>query len=77
MSPANKQFLTDNQYLLDDWERSQVFRNLGHAQRQGIMQLIADEFQPGYSVNLNCPSCVGEMLSLAVKLVKEWKAKKV
>ncbi len=75
MSPENQKFVDDNIHFAKTFAEAEYFKHLDYATRAGFVKLISEEFQPGYTADLNCSVCVGEMLKYAWRLYSEWKAK--
>lgn len=74
MKPENKQFLDENKHHYDTLIKAFYLRSLSGEVRSRMQQIIAEEFQPGYSTDLWCPSCVSDMVKKLYRHYDEWLA---
>lgn len=58
---------------LNLWVNDQTC-HLGGAEKDEILQVIREEFNPGYTVDMWCGSCVVSMMTYAFRAMDEWKA---
>jgi len=65
MKPENKQFLDELRPLHDLYVKAQYIKHFDGATRQRLLDVIREEFQPGYLADLWCSSCVADMLVFA------------
>ncbi len=72
MSPEDIQFLNDNRHHHDTLIKAFYLRSLSGEIRSRMQQIIADEFQKGYSTDLWCPPCVCEMVKKLYRHYDEW-----
>lgn len=75
MKPENKQFLDDNRFHHETLVKAFYLRSLSAETRTRMQQIIAEEFQPGYSTDLWCGPCVSEMVLKLYRHYDEWLAK--
>lgn len=74
MKPENKQFLDDNRHHHTTLVKAFYLRSLSAEVRSKMQQIIADEFQKGYSTDLWCGPCVTEMVLKLYRHYDEWLA---
>jgi len=74
MKPENKQFLEDNYHHWITLRDAQFLRGLNANEREGMMRVMSEEFQPGYTCDLWCNSCVVGMVTRLFTLYDQWKA---
>lgn len=72
MRPENKQFLDDNRHHYETLVKAFYLRSLSAEVRTRMQQIIAEEFQPGYSTDLWCPPCVSDMVKKLYQHYDEW-----
>lgn len=65
-------FLDANRHHWVSWEKAQIFNQLDYGVRDGLLNVIRDEFDPGYLTNLWCSPCVVEMLRYAYTQYDKW-----
>lgn len=75
MKPENKQFLDDNRHFHDTLIKAFYMKGLNANQREGMVRVMREEFQPGYSTDLWCPPCVSDMVKLLYRLYDDLLAK--
>lgn len=75
MSPANIEFLESTYHHWVTLRDAQYMRGLNAHERDGMIRVMREEFQPGYSCDLWCPPCVSNMVTLLFRLYDEWKVK--
>lgn len=74
MKPENKKFLDENRHHHDTLIKAFYLRSLSGEVRSRMQQIIAEEFQPGYSTDLWCPPCVSDMVRKLYRHYDEWLA---
>lgn len=62
MKAENKQFLEENRHHYDTLVKAFYLRSLSGETRSKMQQVMSEEFQPGYSTDLWCGTCVTEMV---------------
>lgn len=72
MTPEDIQFLDDNRYHHTTLVKAFYLRSLSAEVRTRMQQIIAEEFQQGYSADLWCPDCVSEMVLKLYRHYDEW-----
>lgn len=72
MTPDDIQFLNDNRHHYDTLIKAFYLRSLSAGVRSRMQQIIADEFQKGYSTDLWCGPCVTDMVLKLYKHYDEW-----
>lgn len=72
MTPENIQFLNDNRHHHTTLVKAFYLRSLSAEVRTRMQQIIADEFQKGYSTDLWCGPCVTDMVLKLYKHYDEW-----
>jgi hypothetical protein len=73
MKPENKQFLEANYHHWVTLRDAQFLRGLNANEREGMVRVMAEEFQPGYTCDLWCPTCVFEMVKSLYTRYEQWK----
>jgi hypothetical protein len=58
-------FLDANRHHWNAWQSAQIFNHLDYGVRERLLNVIREEFDPGYLTNLWCSPCVVDMLKLA------------
>lgn len=74
MRPENKQFLDEQRHHHETLVKAFYLRSLSGEVRSRMQQIIAEEFQPGYSTDLWCGPCVQAMILKLYKHYDEWLA---
>ena len=72
MKPENKQFLDDNRHHYDIYVRAQYIQHFDSATRQRMLDVIHEEFNPGYIGTLWCQSCIADMLKYCYVQYDKW-----
>lgn len=72
MTPENIQFLNDNRHHYETLVKAFYLRSLSAVTRTRMQQIIADEFQKGYSTDLWCGPCVTDMVLKLYRHYDEW-----
>lgn len=72
MTPETIQFLNDNRIHHETLTKAFYLRSLSAEVRARMQQIIAEEFQPGYSTDLWCPPCVSDMVLKLYRHYDEW-----
>lgn len=72
MTPEDIQFLNDNRHHHTTLVKAFYLRSLSAEVRSKMQQIIADEFQKGYSTDLWCGPCVTEMVLKLYRHYDEW-----
>lgn len=65
MNPKNKAVFEECRQYYMQILLGQELSGISYQQRLNLEQAIADEFQPGFTSNRDCPACVKEMITLA------------
>jgi hypothetical protein len=63
MRPENEQFLQDNYHHWQSVRDTQTLRLLDGPTRQKMVDVMREEWQPGYQADLWCPPCVFDMIT--------------
>lgn len=74
MKPENRKFLDDNRHHHTTLVRAFYLRHLDGNTRSMMQQVMAEEFQPGYSADLWCPTCCADMVLAVYRRYDEWLA---
>jgi hypothetical protein len=74
MKPENKKFLEDNRQHWITLRDAFYLRGLDGNTRSRMMQVMAEEFRPGYTADLWCPPCVSEMITTLYRHFEAWEA---
>lgn len=72
MRAENKQFLDDNRRHYDTLVQAQFVQHLDAATRDRLLQVVQEEFAPGYQANLWCGTCVADLLKFTYQRYDEW-----
>ncbi|MGN6416104.1 MAG: hypothetical protein ACTHMC_01340 [Pseudobacter sp.] len=72
MNPANRQFLDDNRGHYITLVQAQYIQHLDGATRDRLLQVVQEEFDPGYNTSLWCGTCVADLLRYAYRRYDEW-----
>jgi hypothetical protein len=65
MKEESISFLNANRHHWIAWETAQIFNQLDMSVRQGLLNVIREEWDAGYLSNLWCSPCVVELLRYA------------
>ena len=65
MKPESKLFLDNNRHHWVAWESAQIFNQLDYGVREGLLNVIRNEWDGGYLSNLWCSPCVVSMMRYA------------
>jgi len=74
MKPENKAFLEENRKHWITLRDAKYLRHLDGNTRSRMVQVISEEFQPGYTADLWCAPCVSEMITTLYRRFEEWEA---
>lgn len=74
MTAESITFLDANRYHYNWLVNAQMVKHLDGATRQGLLDVIRKEFDPGYLSDLWCPTCVATMLTYAYVQYDNWLA---
>lgn len=67
-------FLNANRHHYELYLKAQYVKHLDLATRQGLLDVIRKEFNPGYMSDLWCNTCVVDMLKFAYVQYDKWLA---
>ena len=62
MSPESIKFLNDHRFFSDQLKKEGTIYNIGSAEKEGFLNVIRKDIDPGYMANLYCGQCVAEMI---------------
>lgn len=74
MTPESEAFLNQHRHHYDLWKRARYVQHLDIATRQGLLDVIRKEFDPGYLADLWCNTCVVTLLEFAYTQYDKWLA---
>jgi len=74
MKPENKVFLEENRKHWITLRDAKYLRHLDGNTRSRMVQVMSEEFQPGYTADLWCAPCVSEMIATLYRRFEEWEA---
>jgi len=74
MNPVNKKFLEDNRHHWITLRDAKYLRHLDGNTRSRMVQVMSEEFQPGYTADLWCAPCVSEMITTLYQRFEQWEA---
>lgn len=72
MKLENQQFLNDNRHHYDLLNQAGIVKHLDMATRQILLNVIHEEFNPGYLGQLWCQSCIADMITFAYVQYDKW-----
>lgn len=72
MKPENKKFLDDNRHHHDTLTKAFYLKGLNGNEREGMVRVMREEFQPGYTVDLWCPTCAADMVIHLYRYYDNW-----
>jgi hypothetical protein len=72
MKPENKKFLEENKHHWITLRDAQYLRHLNGNERSGMQRVMSEEFRPGYTADLWCPTCVAEMVKSLYRHYEAW-----
>ena len=75
MKPENKAFLEEKESVWITLRDAGYMIGLDGNTRSRMVEIIKEEFQPGYATDLWCPPCVGDMVTLLYRYFNEWREK--
>ena len=75
MKPENISFLEANYHHWITLRDAFYLRGLNGQEREGMQRVMAEEFQPGYTCDLWCPSCCMDMVKALYTRYDKWKSK--
>lgn len=62
MKPENREIFEENRKHYDTLVNAGYMVHLSGRDRSNIVKAMSEEFQPGYSADLWCPTCVANMM---------------
>lgn len=62
MKPENRQIFEENEKHWETLEKAGYLVHLSGRDRSNLVKAMNEEFQPGYTADLWCPTCVANML---------------
>lgn len=62
MKPENRQIFEENRIHWETLTKAGYLKHLSGPARSGLMRAMSEEFQPGYTADLWCPTCVSNMI---------------
>lgn len=74
MKPENKAFLDANRHHYDTIIKAGYVKHLNAHERERMVRVMNEEFQPGYTADLWCPPCVFDMVKLLYQRYDAWLA---
>jgi hypothetical protein len=74
MKPENKAFLEANWHHWETLKNAQYLKGLNAHERENFQRIMSEEFQPGYTADLWCPTCCADMVRLLYTRYEAWKA---
>lgn len=72
MKTENRKFLDDNYHHWITLRDAFYIRHLDGNTRSNMMRIMAEEFWPGYTSDLWCPTCVADMVKLLYQRYDKW-----
>jgi hypothetical protein len=72
LSPESIKFLDENRGHYEILERAGYVKHLDIATREGLLNVIRKEWDPGYLSNNWCGECVANMLKFAYLQYDKW-----
>lgn len=72
MKAASIQFLNDNRHIHTTLIAAGVIKHLDMATRQGLLNIIHEEFAANYITTLWCQPCVIELVKFAYAQYDKW-----
>lgn len=73
MSPANKHILDAHEHFYTTFAKAQTINGMSHNVKRELLNVMREEFWPGYTYDEWCPHCVGKFLSDVYRKYEEWK----
>lgn len=62
MKPENRQIFEENKIHWETLTKAGYLKHLSGPARSNLMRAMSEEFQPGYTADLWCPTCVSNMI---------------
>lgn len=72
MKPENKAFLDAHRHHYDTLIKAFYMKGLNANERDGMVRVMREEFQPGYNTDLWCSPCVADMVRLLYQRYDLW-----
>ena len=72
MKKENKEFLDSNRHFYEQMLRADTLSGLGHQTKTEMERVMRDEFNPGYTADLNCATCIFEMVKRLYHNYDRW-----
>lgn len=72
MTPENKAFLEANRAHWITLRDAFYIRHLDGNTRSEMQRVMGEEFQPGYTADLWCPTCVADMVKALYQRFEAW-----
>lgn len=72
MKPENIEFLEANRHHYNTLVNAGYVQHLDQATRQRMLDVIHEEFNPGYIGTLWCPPCVADMIKYVYVQYEKW-----
>lgn len=73
MKESSINFLDTHRHYYTTFVQAQIIVHLDHPIMQGILDVIREEFDPGYLTSFSCGVCVIDMLKFAYVQYDKWK----
>lgn len=74
MKPENQALLDANRHHYDTITKAGYVKHLNAHERDGMVRVMREEFQPGYNTDLWCAPCVFDMVKLLYQRYDAWLA---
>lgn len=75
MKPENKAFLEANRTHWITLRDAFYLRGLDGNTRSAMQRIMGEEFRPGYTSDLWCPTCVADMVRALYQEFEKWEAR--
>jgi len=72
VKPENTAFLEVHRGIWDTWQRAQFIQYIDESTKQGLLNVIREEFDAGYLINMWCGACVVEMIKYVYTQYDQW-----
>lgn len=73
MKQQNIDFLEEKRSIHSGLVQAGIFSQLDYPTKERFVEIMNEEFQPGYTANLWCGSCLSDMIKLVYRKYDEWK----
>lgn len=74
MKPENLKFLEDNRSLWITLRDAQYLRFPNQGIKDRLVEIMREEFRPGYTADLWCNTCVAAMVQTVYREFEKWEA---